>query len=359
MTKEELETVLRTLDIWVIVFGILVAIGVTGEAIVGYFHFRKSGQLQRLQAAENLGQQGEIERLRNQTGQVMERAAKAEERAAEANKAAEEERLARLKIEERLAPRRLTAEQIHFLQTKLGRFAGQPIQISYLVGDVESQTYASEFAEALGPIGWQVGMGPPNMFNFAGLAIRVQDPTEVPEAAEEMAKVIEATGITVQRTHTPNKVQINGNRPSRSFDLWVSKKGGSIVVARGPMPLQIPRISEIASGAGVDGMSDEELVAAAVEFARAMREFEASNQAQLANEWRADNQPILPGSYRFVFEEFRVRAIQIRDELLRRSGADRATTFALDADTLAGPSPIADAANYLDELAKKLSTSRK
>jgi hypothetical protein len=63
MTKEELEAFLRTLDIWVIVFGVLVAIGVTGEAVVGFLYFRKGNQLHKLEVAENLAQQGEIARL--------------------------------------------------------------------------------------------------------------------------------------------------------------------------------------------------------------------------------------------------------------------------------------------------------
>lgn len=118
-------------------------------------------------------------------------------------------------------------------------------------------------------------------------------------------------------------------------------------------------MGEIAAKADVKSMSDQQLESAARELAGAMREFETANQEQLAREWRADNQPIARESYRYVFEEYRVRAIQIRDEMLRRSGVDRATTFALDADTLAGPLPITDAANYLDKLAGELALHRR
>jgi hypothetical protein len=285
--------------------------------------------------------------------------ANANARASEANQKAEEERLARLKIEERLAPRSLTAEQIHLLQTKLRQYTGQPVQISYLIGDVESQVYAAEFGQALGSAGWAVSPGLPSMFNFAGLAVRVQDPTSVPEAAEALAKTIEAMGITVQRIHTSNKVEISGNRPSIGFDLWVSKKGGATLFARSSAPLQLPRIGEVAAKGDLVAMSNEELVAVTREVAHAMREFEATNQEQLGNEWRVDNQPLAPGSYREVFEQYRARAIRIRDELLKRTHGDKATTLALDAETLAGVSPITDAANYLDSLADRVLRSPK
>jgi hypothetical protein len=264
-----------------------------------------------------------------------------------------------LEIEERLAPRGLTDEQIHLLQGKLGRFARQSVEISYLIGDVESQTYANEFAGALRSIGRAAGLGSPSMFNFAGLAIRVQDPTDVPEAAEAMAEAIEVMGIPVQRIHTSNRVEINGNRPSRGFDLYVSKKGERAVAPRRSTPLSIPRISETAARADVGVMPDKLLVVATREFASAMRGFEASNREQLAHEWRVQSHPIMPGSYRYVFEEYRMRAVQIRNELLRRSAVDKASLSALDADTLAGVSPITDAANYLDTLAVKLAELRK
>ncbi|MGD0335209.1 MAG: hypothetical protein ABSA90_18450 [Xanthobacteraceae bacterium] len=54
MDKSALELSLRTLDVWFIIFGILVAIGVVGESVAGFLHWRRSGQLQVIQTAENL-----------------------------------------------------------------------------------------------------------------------------------------------------------------------------------------------------------------------------------------------------------------------------------------------------------------
>src|ERR1700735_4724608 len=58
--KTELESSLSTLDLWLIVFGLFVAIGVVGESVVGFLHWRRSGQLQALQTAENLPLQRDL-----------------------------------------------------------------------------------------------------------------------------------------------------------------------------------------------------------------------------------------------------------------------------------------------------------
>lgn len=236
MMKEQLESSLALLETLIQIFAVLVAIGIVGEVGFGVRHWILNRRLQSLQRSEDQERQHEIARLnkeagdaRQSAGDAIERAAAAQERAAEANKKAEEERLARLKIEERLAPRRMTAEQIRHLQERLGQFSGQPVRISYLIGDVESQAYGSQFTEVLTSIGWQVASGLPSMFNFAGIAIGAQDTTDVPEAAEAMAKALETAGITVQRTRSSG-MEVNGNRASRGFDLFVSKKGNSPVV---------------------------------------------------------------------------------------------------------------------------------
>ena len=64
MGKTELESWLNTIDIWLIVFGVLVAIGVVGESIFGFLHWRRSGELHAIQTTENLSLERDIENLR-------------------------------------------------------------------------------------------------------------------------------------------------------------------------------------------------------------------------------------------------------------------------------------------------------
>jgi|SRR6185437_6397051 len=82
MDKAALESSLHTLDILLIVFGVLVAIGVVGESVVGFLHWRRSNQLQAVQQLQILGLQHgiadanahvadatlQLERLRRQVG---------------------------------------------------------------------------------------------------------------------------------------------------------------------------------------------------------------------------------------------------------------------------------------------------
>jgi len=52
--KEALETALNGLDRWLILFGMLVAIGVVGESVFGFIHWRKSNRLRVIDTAEIL-----------------------------------------------------------------------------------------------------------------------------------------------------------------------------------------------------------------------------------------------------------------------------------------------------------------
>jgi hypothetical protein len=92
MDKSELETLLSKIDIWLLVFGVIVVIGVAGESFFGIRHWWNSRKLQSLQQLENDTQRAEIVRLSKET-------ADANVRASEANQKAEEEKLARIKLE--------------------------------------------------------------------------------------------------------------------------------------------------------------------------------------------------------------------------------------------------------------------
>lgn len=190
MTKNELEAFLRTLDIWVIVFGVLVAIGVTGEAIVGFLHFRKGNELNRLEASENLAQQAEIERLKSASGLMSERAANAERQAAlalkdaaEANErsnkleleaAQQKERAAKaeqelLQLKQRMAPREITPEQQAKLDEELRPIAGRSLQVVVITGNPENEAFGSALASALERAGLHVKTG-------SGLVVGISHP---------------------------------------------------------------------------------------------------------------------------------------------------------------------------------------
>jgi hypothetical protein len=157
MSKEALEALIGTLDSWAAVFTLLVVLGVGGELVIHVLQSRANKKLIALQHTEAISQETEIARLRKEAGsygldiakakqgaaEALERAAKAEEnlgnarkdaaeaseRSAEANKIAEGERLERLKIQARLAPRTLSADQQQRIETRLKPFSGTPYEL--------------------------------------------------------------------------------------------------------------------------------------------------------------------------------------------------------------------------------------
>src|SRR5438309_1147337 len=109
-------------------------------------------------------------------GEANERAGSAEQRAAEANEKAEQEKLARVKIEQKVAPRRLTKEQQERIARKLKPFAGQRINVLIYRGDVEAWFIADQIKVALGGItgaGWIVHSATVTEFNraFSGMMV--------------------------------------------------------------------------------------------------------------------------------------------------------------------------------------------
>jgi hypothetical protein len=153
MDKRALVSAIEALDMWVIGFGVIVALGVTGEAVAGFLHWRWGNQLRVIQDEENRAQQKDIDTARLD-------AARAAERAAEANRIAEEERLARVKIEERMAPRSLSPEQRSILVGQLKSLGRQNIAI-VCSPDPEPLGICSALMAALKDAGWTTSVASP------------------------------------------------------------------------------------------------------------------------------------------------------------------------------------------------------
>ena len=178
MGKAELESSLSALDVWLIVFGVFVAIGVVGESVAGFLHWRRSGQLQMLQTAENLAQQREIERLsgaaetaRGQIAEATKAAATANERAAGANERAanlEKEAAAAnaraAEIMKATAWRQFTPDQMQRLSSFLLQKSGK-IVIAWIANDSKSLSLAIQFANIFdGKDNWSILSSAKNIF---------------------------------------------------------------------------------------------------------------------------------------------------------------------------------------------------
>jgi hypothetical protein len=140
-------------------------------------------------AAERAGKAEERAGLANERASNNEKeAARLRREAARLSKLAEEERLGRVKIEEKLAPRHLTAEQQHNITTKLQRFAGQRINVFVYAGDAEITGIANEIINALGPsggAGWILNISSGNEASRAvpGILVEVRPEADVSSLA--------------------------------------------------------------------------------------------------------------------------------------------------------------------------------
>jgi hypothetical protein len=220
--RAQIEALLGKIDIWLLVFGIIVVVGVAGESFFGIRHWWNSRQLQAIQRADELNLQAEIARLNKQAGDAFERASKAEENlagtnaraadaneraakaeqaAAEANRTAEEERLARIKIEQRMADRDITGAQREKLLETLRMHAGEPVTVDSLLSEGrEAFTYAGKIATVFRSAGWNVS-DPRGMHSFSrplsGVLIDVRkDDVRSKELGEFIAQAFTAAGIS-------------------------------------------------------------------------------------------------------------------------------------------------------------------
>jgi hypothetical protein len=134
------------------------------------------------------------------------RVAELQKLTAEANQRAEEERLARIKIEERLAPRSIAPERFVNLVAALSRFRGTSIAV-WQVGEAAEIGNVSQSAFlALRVASWDVnfwvwvGVGP-----VAGIIISVQPGADVKliEAADALATALTAAGLSCSREQWP------------------------------------------------------------------------------------------------------------------------------------------------------------
>ena len=136
-------------------------------------------------------------------GQARERAAEAEKhladanaRAAEAEKMAEGEHLERIKLEEKIAWRRLTVSQQRDIAFRLRRFAGEIGDCLYRGNDMEAFTFSSDIAAALREAGWRAI--PPSQ---AMSAMKMGQP---PTAMSPIERV--DTGVQITSTADRNSV---------------------------------------------------------------------------------------------------------------------------------------------------------
>jgi hypothetical protein len=143
-------------------FASVLAVGVVGEATVGYLRRAPATELLAIQDNESLTLKNEIAAATKDAALAHKEAADANERAGTANERAgqlmvlaERERTAREKLEKQLADRTLTIPQQIEIAAKMKPFAYQAINI-VATSEREPKTLADQIANALVAAQWRV-----------------------------------------------------------------------------------------------------------------------------------------------------------------------------------------------------------
>jgi len=235
LTDSEVESLKAALSRWEW-FGdastAIVFLGCVGEYVAEFTLFPKSeGAVKKLARLSLimliLGIAGELLgtfRTSQISGQIIadaeQEAGVAKEEAARLKKVAEDERLARVQIEEAIAPRRLTPEQRSEMSSNLSRFSRQPVVAINNTFDVEAGILAAEILSTLKMAKWNT-----NPVWAIGGAV----------SSFMRAPSVRVTGIIIQAAPDKDSQlaargllrELSGN----GFDCRMSKKG---VVGFGP-----------------------------------------------------------------------------------------------------------------------------
>jgi hypothetical protein len=155
------------------------------------------------------------------SARANERAAKAERESARLNQIAEDERLARVKIEERIRPRRLSPQQREAIRVALSRHSGARVRISTIADDAESGNLGADIKDAVSLAGWQLAFfGPVSYLGSgrlpSGVEIWVGDMFNTPAVA--LLRALRDHGIDV------------------AIRLEEAEKSGDVIVVVGSKP---------------------------------------------------------------------------------------------------------------------------
>jgi hypothetical protein len=167
----EIGTLSASIPWWnraIVVVMVFAALAALGLVAVQFVAFKKAELLANMQDA--------LSKLKDQAIALElatkdENIARANAIAAEADRKAEEERVARLKLEKELAPRRLSGEQRERLVGELHQYGGSNVAIVSPLLDPEATDFADDLEAAFRVAGWHTARIKNHMTADRGLAV--------------------------------------------------------------------------------------------------------------------------------------------------------------------------------------------
>jgi hypothetical protein len=197
-----------------------VAVGAVGGSVAGFLHWRRSGELQVIQAAENLALQG-------QAALAQKSASDAEANAATANERAS-------RVEQAASWRTIPPELSATLTSAFSAGPGGAVKISYPAGDPECLFLASQiigvFRKANDKIGkrlWTVDPQPRLYSHAIYWGIRIFG--QATESTEFLRNAFLAEHVPYLTEPVPNILNdspgiMMGSGPPSAIEIWVGPK---------------------------------------------------------------------------------------------------------------------------------------
>src|SRR5271157_1636483 len=210
MDKAQIEALLARIDVWLLVFGIVVVVGVAGESFFGIRHWWNSRKLQAIEESEDRKREGIIAKLNQEAGEAQkncrrgnERASTNEKEAARLTKVAEDERMARIQLAASISWRTPDRALIPQLAPPLQRFAGQRFAFVTDIGDPERAPVLSWVGILLGTANWRLETAPVSSigselkFQATNIVLWLSPtaPSRVIEAARALVPALEHGGL--------------------------------------------------------------------------------------------------------------------------------------------------------------------
>jgi hypothetical protein len=229
MGKEEVDAAItaleatgRSIDNWVLICAVGVAISLGAEVVFSVAHWLNEKKLIPVRAEQVRLHTLELAGLSNSTAEAKKETARlsveaetakseiaaANKKASEAQERTETERLLRIKLEQQVAPRRFGPENLKEASRKLAGLAGQPAHVTSYSLDLESGLFAGQIIECLKNAGLVVTDNRSSILPMGGFSIGVHISGSDKKAVEEIALVLWAfSNAVVKIDAAPSPLQ--------------------------------------------------------------------------------------------------------------------------------------------------------
>ena len=207
MDKTQIEALLARIDVWLLVFGVIVVIGVGGESFFGIRHWWNSRKLQALQRASDLAQERAIADARKDAAEANEKANSFQLQIAQANERAAKAEKETAELRDKMKGRRLSAIQKTKLSALLKPFAPAMVTLEFPGTPVgETADLGSDFSDAIAMAGIPISSAN-RMFNMGeawrGVFLRVGDDRKA--EAEVIADFLIEVGLATRPVRVQSK----------------------------------------------------------------------------------------------------------------------------------------------------------